>query len=461
MLYLCRRTGTSAAVTLGTIGGCASVRDGVCRGSVTCPPSPLFSTALQCQKQRLTRLYTSYHAGRLFPTQLALRKKVLTDGWRRHGRGGTPSSGAGDAELGGVHQHHQPPHAPPAPTWEQADSTDIMHVNASSSTDEKQPLQTHMARVNAKGRPYFPLGETAKLELQGDYLTEGGLHQEALEHYGVVAKAYDLAYPENHPQRMGIRIKLSGALRRTGRLESSKHNLLQALAMAEQWPSPHLELIVEALLELGLTQEALNDSEAGTTFEEAVQVIQQFHDFGASHKMLRLLPRLSRRFNLNFEEKFLYYSPFDWDRTYALADQCLHRATAFYRKNGNQDGVIRVLHTRVQLLDKKFFNMRDFAGRIHTMRGHWMRRAQPLTDAPTPDDLLRYSPTIHQVHRDFKYELNAPIGRENEVASGTNRVVMDMGNPYRRRGRYAKEMMRDADYNFAKYTRKREFGDKI
>lgn len=379
--------------------------------------------SLCCNKRYITRLYTSYFAGRLFPTQFAAKNETLKHQWKRQ------HEETGDAVASGV----------------SCVPTELSH---SKRTQEGK---------NTSQRCYFPLGEVAKIELQGDYLTEGGLHQEALEHYGVVAKAYLLAYPEGHHQIVGILLKLSGALRRTGRLKSSKSNIKRALAMAEGCDAPHLELIVEGLLELGLTEEALNEDTAGTTYEEAVTLVQQFHDFGASHKMLRLLPRLSRRFNLNFEEKFLYFSPFDWDRTYALADQCLHLATAFFRQRNNHEGVQRVLQTRVQLLDKKFFNMRDFAGRIHTLRGHWMRQARALTDAPTPDELLRYSPTIHQVYRDFQYELNAPIGRENEVSSGVNRTVLDMGNPYRRKGRHSLEMMRDADRNFAKYVREKDF----
>lgn len=379
--------------------------------------------SLYFSKRSITRLYTSYFSGRLFPTQFAVKNEALKHPWK-HQRGET-----GDGVASGV---------------------------SCAPTELSHPVQRESGE-DASQRCYFPLGEAAKIELQGDYLTEGGLHQEALEYYGVVAKAYLLAYPEGHHQIVGILLKLSGALRRTGRFESSKTNIKRALAMAEACDSPHLELIVEGLLELGLTEEALNEESAGATYEEAVSVVQQFHDFGASHKMLRLLPRLSRRFNLNFEEKFLYFSPFDWDRTYALADQCLHLATVFFRQRNNHEGVQRVLQTRVQLLDKKFFNMRDFAGRIHTLRGHWMRQARALTDAPTPDELLRYSPTIHQVYRDFQYELNAPIGRENEVFSGVNRVVLDMGNPYRRKGRHSLEMMRDADRNFAKYVREKDF----
>lgn len=388
--------------------------------------------ALYSGKRGITRLYTSYFAGRLFPTQLAMRNEKLATGWKQKERG-DGWSGAQGHVAGSCSEH----------------------IN-----EEKElgsPLDEVRKGEAPPPRSYFPLREVAKIELQGDYFTEGGLHQEALECYGVVGKAYQIAYPEGHHQQVGILIKLSGALRRTGRLESSKANAKRALRMAEAADAPHLELIVEGLLELGLTQDALNEGEAGPTFEEAVTVVQEFHDFGSSHKMLRLVPRLSRRFNLNFEEKFLYFSPFDWDRTYALADQCLHLATNFFRKRNEHAGVQRVLQTRVQLLDKKFFNMRDFAGRIHTMRGHWMRQARSLTDAPTPDELLRYSPTIHQVYRDFQYELNAPIGRENEVASGVNRVVLDMGNPYRRRGRQSREMMRDADRNFAKYTRRSDF----
>ncbi|KPA83340.1 putative mitochondrial hypothetical protein [Leptomonas pyrrhocoris] len=406
---------------------------------------------LQCQRRHITRLYTSYYKGELFPSQLVrplerLPRGVLLAAARKGQPWSTAAvSSPADQAAGGRAT------TPESVSWDDVDSTDLVHVNA-------QPSAVAAGDGLAPKRPYVPLGEVAKLELQADYLTEGGLHQEALEYYGVVTRAYEMAYPKDHPQVAGIRIKLAGAFRRTGRFESSKASCEAALQMLDNAPQPSLELIVEALFELALTTEAMGDAAAGGIYEEAVTLVDTFHNAGQSHKMLRLLPRLGRRFNLNFEEKFLYFSPFDVDRVFALADQCLARAEAFYDGKNDRDGVMRVLQRRKELIDKKFFNMRDFAGRIHTMRGHWKRRAQTLTNAPTPEELLRYSPTIHQVHRDFQYELNAPIGREGEVQQGVNRVVMDSGNPYRRRGIQANRMMRDADKNYAKYVRAKEFG---
>ncbi|KPI85966.1 hypothetical protein ABL78_4968 [Leptomonas seymouri] len=406
---------------------------------------------LQCQRRYITRLYTSYYKGELFPSQLVRPLERLPRGISLAvARGRQPSDAvatSSPADLGANGSASKPESV----SWADVDSTDLVHMNAQQSAVSAEPGL-------APKRPYVPLGEVAKLELQGDYLTEGGLHQEALEYYGVVAKVYEMAYPKDHPQVSGIRVKLAGAFRRTNRLESSKASCEAALQMLDNAPQPPLELIVEALLELALTLEAMGDAAAGSIYEEAVTVVDTFHNSGQSHKMLRLLPRLGRRFNLNYEEKFLYFSPFDFDRVFALADQCLARAETFYEGKNDRAGVMRVLQQRKELIDKKFFNMRDFAGRIHTMRGHWKRRAQTLTNAPTPDELLRYSPTIHQVYRDFKYELNAPIGREGEVQPGVNRVVQDLGNPYRRRGIHAQRMMRDADKNFAKYVRAKEFG---
>ncbi|GET90873.1 hypothetical protein, conserved [Leishmania tarentolae] len=399
--------------------------------------------ALRCQARSITRLYTSYFKGELFPNQLVRPLERLPRGVSlaeaRKGQQVATSSNSRSANPATAA-------SPEVVSWEDVDSTDIVHAN--EQIGEVVPQAGLASR-----RPYVPLGEVAKMELQGDYLTEGGLHQEALEYYGVVAKVYELAYPKDHPQVAGIRLKLAGAFRRTGRLASSKANCEAALQMLDNTAQPPLELIVEALFELGLTSETMNDAAAGTVYEEAVALVDMFHNSGQSHKMLRLLPRLGRRFNLNFEEKFVYFSPFDYDRVFALADQCLERAEALYQSRNNQAGVMRVLQQRKELIDKKFFNMRDFAGRIHTMRGHWKRRAQVLTNAPTPDELLRYSPTIHQVHRDFKYELNAPIGREKEVQPGVNRVVQDMGNPYRRKGIRSQRMLRDAEKNFEKYIR--------
>lgn len=405
-------------------------------------------------RRRITRLYTSYYKGELFPNQMVPRRQRLPSGLKpSQARKGVFAVSAPELALDTAPRNSAAKNVP-------ADEAETEAVAwEAEQTDERgSALAVRGAEgVPRNNRPYVPLAEVAKLELQADYLTEGGLFQEALEFYGVVAKAYTAAYPEHHTQRIGILLKLGGAFRRTGRLESSLALIEKATASLDESANPSLELIVEALLELGLTKEVMGAADAAVPYEEAVTVVNMYHNFGESHRMLRLLPRLSRRFNLNFEQKFLYYSPFDYDRTFALVDQCLSRAEGCYRAAKDSEGVVRVLQQRKELIDKKFFNMRDFAGRIHTMRGHWMRRAGILTNAPTPDELLRFTPTVHQVFRDFKYELNAPMGRENEVQPGVNRTVMDMGNPYRRNGRVARKMLRDADYNFAKYVRNREF----
>ncbi|KAH9579934.1 hypothetical protein LSM04_004593 [Trypanosoma melophagium] len=417
-------------------------------------------TALTQQHRWITRLYTSYYPGDLYPSQLVQQKQrlpggmTLSDVQKKAALEGTvkknktlAAAGVGTNTSSGDDNEDEPKGV----SWGDASCTDIMHTG-----DMRQSQGIPVK----KERPYVPLGEVAKLELQGDYYMEGGLFQEALEHYGVVAKAYFIAYPDNHSQRVGILLKLSSAFRHVGRHESSKANIENALRMLDASSRPSLELICEALLELGLTREALGSArEAAEAYEEAVEIMHTFHNSGESHRMLRLLPRLGRRFNLNFEEKFVYFSPFDYDRTFAIADQCLERAERVYRALNDSDCIIRVLQRRKELIDKKFFNLRDFAGRIHTTRGHWMRRAQHLTNAPTPDELLRYSPTIHQVHRDFSRELTAPIGRESEVMPGVNRTVLDMGNPYRKRGRLSNKMLREADHNFAKYVRQQEYNE--
>ncbi|KEG12890.1 hypothetical protein DQ04_01351130 [Trypanosoma grayi] len=414
------------------------------------------AAALLQQRRWVTRLYTSYYPGELYPNQLVQPKQrlpagfaastVLKKGMATEKTTTPPSRSQTSKSTGEVGEEETR-----GVSWRDAGSTDVMHAPDARQLRDTAPVVE---------RPYVPLGEVAKLELQGDYYMEGGLFQEALEHYGVVAKAYALAYPENHSQRVGILLKLSAAFRHVGRAESSRANLEDALRMLDASSRPSLELICEALLEVGLTREALDAKrEAAEAYEEAVEVMNMFHNLGESHRMLRLLPRLGRRFNLNYEAKFVYFSPFDYDRTFAIADQCMERAERVLREIGDREGTIRVLQRRKEMIDKKFFNLRDFAGRIHTMRGHWMRRAQHLTNAPTPDELLRYSPTIHQVHRDFKYELTAPIGREKEVLPGVNRVVVGMGNPYRKRGRLSNKMLRDADGNFAKYVRQQEYNE--
>lgn len=314
------------------------------------------------------------------------------------------------------------------PQWEDAKALDVMTKN------QEQALT--VSRVQPTKRPYVPLQQAAEVELKGDYYAEGGQHQESLVYYGVAAKLYRIAYPENHTQIAGITIKLGSAFRATGRLQSSQENLEAALYMLDKCERAPLELICECLFELGLTGEALENPEAGKMFEDVFHIVEGFHSLGESHRMMRLLPNLGRRLSVNHEEKFVYFSPFDYDRTFALADQALESGEAFYRKTNNTAGVIRVLTARKELIDKKFFNMRNFFGRIRTMRGHWMRRAKILTNSPTPEELLMYSPTVHQVHRDFRYENTAPVGLEGEVIPGVNRVVLDDGTPLRKSAKY-------------------------
>lgn len=383
--------------------------------------SMLTHSALSTQRRWITRLYTSFYKGELYPNQLVRPKQKAHQTFRST----FLKSGYGANSTKPTTTQTPPPNV--APKWDDAHALDVLHPEGGQDAN----TAVAVARVE---RPYVPLQDAAELELHGDYCLEGGLGQEALQCYGVVATLYNLAYPENHSQRVGIAIKLGTAFRRTGRLESSAANLESALAMLDASPQPSLELICECLMELGLTAEASgDDNKAAAIFEDVMGVVEAFHSFGESHRMLRLLPRLGRRFVLNFEQKFVYFSPFDYDRTFAIADQSLEFAEKCYERSGNADGVYRVLNTRKQMLDKKYFNMNDFAGRIRTMRGHWMRRAQHLTNAPTPEELLLYSPTIHQPHRDFKYEVTAPLGLEDEVNPGTNRVELDDGTPFRKK----------------------------
>jgi tetratricopeptide (TPR) repeat protein len=375
------------------------------------------SVALCAQRRGITRLYTSYYKGELYPNQLVKPTQTAGSSFR-----GTLKSGFAVAAASAA----PPPSSESAsPKWSDAHALDVL-----------QPHQTtkDVGAVAPPARPYVPLQEAAEIELKGDYYLEGGLAQEALQCYGVVATLYSLAYPENHSQRAGIAIKLGTAFRRTDRLDSSEGNLEAALAMLDASTRPSLELIVECLMELGLTAEAKKDDiKAGALFEDVIAVVEAFHSSGESHRMLRLLPRLGRRFVLNVEEKFVYFSPFDCDRTFAIADQSLAYAEACYERTNNAEGIHRVLSARKHLIDRKYFNMRDFSGRIRTMRGHWMRRARHLTNAPTPEELFLYTPTVHQPHRDFAFEITAPIGLEHEVTPGTNRVVLDDASPYRKR----------------------------
>jgi tetratricopeptide (TPR) repeat protein len=373
--------------------------------------------AIVTQCRWITRLHSSYFKGELFPNQLVRPQQRADEGFRTTMKSGYSAKAVAKAKSAASSEG--------APKWEDANALDVLQDGQTAKA---------IGKVASSARPYVPLQDAAELELKGDYYLEGGLSQEALQCYGVVATLYNLAYPENDGKRAGIAIKLGTAFRRTGRIESSRGNLEAALAMLDASAQPSLELICECMMELGLTAEASGDDVgAGALFEDVISVVEAFHSSGESHRMLRLLPRLGRRFVLNVEQKFIYFSPFDYDRTFAIADQSMEYAEKCYERCGNAEGVVRVLEARKQLLDKKYFNMNDFAGRIRTMRGHWMRRASILTNAPTPEELLLYTPTIHQPHRDFKFETTAPLGLEDEVAPGTNRVVLDDGTPFRKR----------------------------
>jgi tetratricopeptide (TPR) repeat protein len=346
------------------------------------------------------------------------------------------------------------PRVPDTPSWENAErSTDIIYHNTKLNNLSEAPKpKPH--------RPFVPLAETSEIELKGDYFMEGGMYQEALRQFGVAAKIYSSAYPENHPVRVGIAIKLGAAFLKTNRLESSKANLEHALYMLDNCThAAPVELICETILRLGETYEALGDPRAGRIYEDVQVALNVFHSIGEPHRMQRLLPRLSRRLIINFEEKFRYMSPFDNDRTFALADEALGRAEQWYAQANDAEGIVRVLTLRKQMLDRKFFNMRDTAGRIRTLLGHWRTRAKVLTNAPTPDEILRLTPTIHEVHRDFRHENTAPRGRENEVIPGLHRVILDDGNPFRRIRRKWAQEFRDVDQDVRKYVQRVQWTD--
>jgi hypothetical protein len=389
---------------------------------------------LLSQRRQLTRLYTSFNKGELYPNQLVAPVQRAAK-FRGHLKSpyrtvAKPVEAASSNES--------------AVKWEDAAATDVLAV---VQNDGKKDI----AELRAD-RPYVPLSEAAKIELQGDYLAEGGLHQESLMYYGVVAKVYSIAYPENHNQISGILIKVGSALRRTNRLASSKIILEKALAALDANKSPSVELVCECLLELGQAKAKLGDKDAGLVYEDIMVVLDKFYEVGESHRMLRLLPKLGRQFTLNQEEKFVYFSPFDQDRTFAIAHEALRLAEEFYESAGDVEGTVRVLQFRKELNDSKNFNMRDYAGRVRTMRGRWARRCRILANAPTPDELLRFSPTIHEVYRDFKLEVTAPIGREGEAQPGSGRLVLDDGSPHRklRRSPFVEASLYDAKGNLRK-----------
>uniref|UniRef100_A0A7S1W239 Uncharacterized protein n=1 Tax=Neobodo designis TaxID=312471 RepID=A0A7S1W239_NEODS len=372
-------------------------------------------------QQRTKFLYTSLPRSTQFPQQWVVPKSTATNKFRSllRSRYGAPvervTAEAVNAE------------ASEKVDWEDAEgNTDTgADVLAKTEARAQQPAA-------ATPRPYVPLGEVAKVELRGDYLTEAGMGQEALEHYGVAMAAYEAAYPQHHNQIAKMRIKLARALRMTGRTESAIASATSALTTLDNVPGPQVEHIVEALLELGEAHLARKEFQsAGEVFEDSLAVLEAAHDIGASHRQLRQLKLVTRRLCMHAAAKFVHYSPYEADRVFAIVDTALQQAEHAYDLAGDKAGATRALEARTHLTDRKWFNMRDYAFKMRMARGVNGSKGKSLSARPSATELLAFTPTLHQPVFDYSALSTAPLGKEHLVSVGANAKVLDDGDPTR------------------------------
>lgn len=311
-------------------------------------------------------------------------------------------------------------------------------ASSTSNNNSKDKFDTSFLS-QPKGRKYVPLQYVFDIEMRADHLVKAGHFQDALKHYGVCAKARQTAYPEGHLEITKILIKLSRAFRLAGKPQSAVANLERCIqdlqtsaSSSSSSPPPPCEQICEIFLELALAQRDLKSDEAGTLFEDVATIANYYHDFGGSHRHLRLNTRKHKALNLNFHNRFVHFSPSDLDRTYSLVNLALLEAEDWYSKTKNDDaGVERVLQTRSNIMDKKYFNMVYQPGRVRTWRGQNKKKRRFNTSNPTATELLAFSPTVHQVYHDYTRANIAPLGREDEVQMAVGARHLDDGDPFR------------------------------
>lgn len=309
-------------------------------------------------------------------------------------------------------------------------------IAASSNNNNNNNSQQQQGILSQpKGRNYVPLDEVFHIEYQGDQLLAGGEFLDALKHYGICVKARQAAYPVHHIEISKILIKLSRAFRLNKKPESAVANLERCLENFNESDSEHAppcEQVCEVLLELGLAKRDLKSDEAGALFEDAARMMDEYHDYGGTHRAQRLHIRKHKKFSHNFQNKFLYFSPGDVDRTYNIVNLALIEAEDWYR-NVKQDAaaVERVLQTRNNMIDRKNFNMIYQPGRVRTWRGNNTRKRMWNTSNPTATDVLAFTPTVHQVYHDYTRAKVAPLGREDEVQIAPGARYLDDGDPFR------------------------------
>lgn len=371
------------------------------------------------QQARFNILHSSQYKKNQFPHQMIVPKSIAGQSY-----GSLLKSRSARVSI----------EAPPSSKPTEADDVQWDDANGSPSTgaDILVARDGPQEVVHTPSTRRLPLDVAAKAELRGDYLTEAGDGQSALEYFGLVMDVYEAHYTPYHNQLAKLRIKLARAFRMTGRTKSAVLNANEALDLLDKNPRPQVEHICEALLELGMAHEAAGDDvRAAASYEDVITVANAFHDFGASHRGLRGLPIAARRFYLNIVSKMRYYSPYEFDRVFALVDMSLSQAEQCHRRSNNQEGVVRVLDQRKIVLDRKFFNMRDYAYKIRNMRGHNHKKSYSVSARPSADEILAYTPTIHQIHYDFTKLDTAPLGKEHLVQVGANAKRLDDGDPER------------------------------
>jgi hypothetical protein len=167
--------------------------------------------------------------------------------------------------------------------------------------------------------------------------------------------------------------------------------------------------------------------------ERCAEFADNHHDIGASHRIIRSLPRFAKQFSLNQERQFVYVSPMDIDHTFRVVHFALAAAADHCTKNGDVQTLERILSRNVASHDQKNFNSRQFCGRIQRWRGHNGRRFRLVTSAPTTTELLALSPTVHQPVQDYATQCTAPLDvTVGGPQAGVNAKVLDDGNPLRR-----------------------------
>ena len=397
----------------------------------------MFLTALKrCRPTRVLfpqHLYSGYYHGNLETSQYVQPNQTV-----KHGGCVTRLRSLKNPAVDTKDRKAEAAPVGSAVAWDEASSADVLELSKNEGGRQREPTPSQTRAP----RPYVPLSEVAMIELQGDYCMDGGRPQDALQRYGVVAKAYRAAYPLLHNKVAAITIKLGRAFRLVGSLDSSLQNLEHALYILDRVEKAMVESVCEGLTELALTKEQLHHKDTGEAFEEAVTFFDTFHDIGVSHRTLRFIPRLGKRMGVGQERMSQYYSPYDYDRTFAIIDEALIGAERWYRSVSDSDGVLRVLERRSHTIDRKFFNMRQLTGRIQTWGGEHVRTLKARSGAPSADEVLLFSPTVHQPYRDWSMERTAPLGHEDEVQPGINRKVVDDGDPLRRQMEYSRHRAR-------------------